>query len=87
MATKPKNSLDSSLVGRKCTAKYNHLWFGRSSGETLWDEPLPTDEATIVAAFTAREEGETSVKVIVESEKGETKTFYIESILLVPVPK
>lgn len=84
---KPKTSLDSTLVGRKCTAKYNHLWFDRAAGETEWSAPLPTDEGTIVAAFTSREDGETAVKVIVESEKGETRTFYIESLLLVPVPK
>lgn len=84
---KPKASLDSTLVGRKCKAKYNHLWFGRASGATGWDEPMPTDEGTIVAAFTSREDGETAVKVIVESEKGETQTFYIESLVLVQVPK
>lgn len=83
-AKKPRGGLDSTLVGRKCRAKYNHLWFDAS---TDFMAPLPTTEGTIVAAFTSREDGESNVKVIVESEKGETRTFYIESIMLVPVAK
>ena len=82
-----KTNLETSLVGRKCRAKYNHLWFGRDSGSTGWDEPMPTDEATIVAVYTSREEGVSCVKALLESEKGETKEFYAESFNLVPQVK
>lgn len=84
MATKPKKGgLDSSLVGRKCRAKYSHMWFHAPQDFLA---PVPEDEATIVAAFYHREkDGSGGVKVLVESEKGETREFYSESITLVPL--
>lgn len=85
MAAK-KNGLDSSLVGRKCRAKYNHMWFG-AKRDVTWSDPLPTDEGTIVAAYYHREkDGSGGVMVLVESEKGETMDFYAESVILVPKP-
>jgi hypothetical protein len=79
-----QKNLETSLVGRKCRAKYNHIWFNVSNN-TDWTTPVPTDEATIVAAFYQREkDGSGGVKIVAENAEGQTMEFYIDSVVLVP---
>lgn len=84
-----KSSLETSLVGRKAKCKMSHLWFGTKNlpFEATYNKPLPEDEATIVAVYTSREDGSTSIKLLLESEKGDVEEFYADHISLVPLPK
>lgn len=84
---KTRGGLANSLLGRKCRCAIAHLWFGRDGRPWDYDgKPLPTDEGTIVAAFTERDGGAVVIKVLVESETGELKGFYAEHVALVPLP-
>lgn len=84
MTTK-KTNLETSLLGRKCTAKYAHMWFNPSQE---FMAPLPTDQATIVAVFANREkDGSAGVMIVIENEKGLTLTYYVDSVVLVPLQK